>query len=197
MENIAVSLCSNALLLLGAGSITSFDEGTEKATVCGQLYPGIVESLITSYPWRFSLKKVQLARETATPVNEYQYQYAIPAESLVIRACFNSGAPGAVPFREYEIFENKICANITALWAQYQFRADEARFPPYFRQALQFALAAVFAKPITEETEIAELWNGVAAGFAAVARRTDAQQQPPQRIQQFPLVAARFGGGWP
>jgi hypothetical protein len=194
MENIAVSLCSNALLMLGAGTITSFDEGTDKANVCAALYPDMVATLIASYPWRFSLRKIRLARETAVPVNEWQYQFTVPPDSLCIRACFTSGTPGAVPIREYEIFENVICANAAELWAQYQFRPDESRFPVYFRQALQVSLAAVFAKPITEETEIAELWNGVAASLTATARRIDAQQQPPQKITQFPLVAARFSG---
>lgn len=192
MSDIAVSICSNALLMLGAGSITSFTEGTEKAMVAGELYPGVLETLIASYPWRFSMKKMQLARETAVPVNEYQHQFTLPSDSLILRACYTSGTPGAVPFREYEVFGNVIACNALELWAEYQFRPDEARFPAYFKQALQVSLAAVMAKPITEETEIAELWASVAESITANARRIDARQQPPQRIRQFPLVDARF-----
>ena len=35
----SLSICSDALLMLGASPISSFTEGTDEANVCNSLYP--------------------------------------------------------------------------------------------------------------------------------------------------------------
>jgi hypothetical protein len=162
--------------------------------VAGALYEDTLRALITSYPWRFTMKKQQLARLTAPPITEWRYQFQLPSDCLLLRAVRSSAAIGAEPLKEYEAFEGRVLADVEAAWADYQYRPDEALFPAYFVQALKFNLAAVFAKPITDETALAEFWDKAATAQALSARRVDAQQQPPQQIQDYSLIRARFGG---
>src|SRR5262245_25292245 len=119
MPALDVSICSDALLLLGAGTISSFADGTDKATVAGNLYPGIRDALLVGYPWRFTVRKVQLARETATPASEWRWKFATPSDAIRLRQVFASPAVGAAPFLEYELFDGKVLANAEALWADY------------------------------------------------------------------------------
>ena len=200
MPALDVSICSDALLLLGVGTISSFADGTDKATVAGNLYPGIRDALLVGYPWRFTLRKAQLARETATPVSEWRHQYAMPADAIRLRQLFDSPAVGAPPFLEYELFDGKVLANASSLWADYQFRAAEAAFPAYFTLLLKYALAADFAHSIVESEAKAQYWNLKAfgspgdngtGGYFATARSLDAQLQPPQALGDFSLLAAR------
>ena len=72
----ALSICSDALILLGAAPISSFNEGTDEANTCDRLYPDVRDSTLQMYPWSFSFKKVQLARTINTPVNEWTYEYS-------------------------------------------------------------------------------------------------------------------------
>jgi hypothetical protein len=202
MPALDVSYSSDALLLLGAGTIAAFDEGTEKALVAGNLYPGIRDALLTKHPWRFTMKKVKLARETVTPASEWRHQYSFPADALLIRQLFDSAAVNAPPFREFEIFDRKVLANPGDLWADYQYQPDEAQFPPYFVQLLKYALAADFAHSIVESDSKAQYWNlrafgtpgeGGMGGEFMIARRVDSQQQPAQAIDDYSLTSARFG----
>jgi hypothetical protein len=62
-----VSICSDALMLLGAKAITSFNDGTDEVSVCDRLYPDIRDSALVMYPWTFGMKKVQLAQLITTP----------------------------------------------------------------------------------------------------------------------------------
>lgn len=201
MPALDVSLCSDALLLLGAGTISSFEDGTDKATVAGNLYPGVRDALITAYRWRFTIKKVQLARLSDAPATEWAYQFQQPSDCLRICQMFDSAAAGANPFIEYEVFGQTIHADVTSLWADYQFRPDEATFPPYFKQLLRYALAADLAHSIVDSDSKADYWwqkafgspgEGGRGGYFATCRGLDAQQQPGQQITSFPLLEARM-----
>ena len=57
-----ISICSNALLKIGAESITSFLDGTAEAEVAANLYPMIRDGLLASYPWSFAVGQKSLPR---------------------------------------------------------------------------------------------------------------------------------------
>ena len=87
----ALTVCSDALLLLGAKPISSFNEGTDAANVCDRIYPTLRDSTMQAYPWSFTFKKVQLARTINTPVNQYRYEYQLPSDRLgTIRRAYKS-----------------------------------------------------------------------------------------------------------
>ena len=58
MNYSSISLCSKALLKIGASSITSFEEGTAEGEVAANLYPYIRDGLLSSYPWSFAVAQV-------------------------------------------------------------------------------------------------------------------------------------------
>ena len=200
-----VELCNAALKLIGADSLTSFEEGTDLAETCGALYADTIRALQAAYPWRFTLAKQQLSRLADPPMNEWTYQHALPPDRLLLRQLFASSSVGASPVTEYEIFGPRVHSDQPDLWADYQVATDPALWPPYFRDVARHALAAALAVPVTESTERAEFYTrrafgtpgeGGMGGLMGAARRLDAQQQPPQRIEDFPLITARMGGRW-
>ena len=78
-----VSICSDALLMLGSKAISSFNDGTDESSVCDRLYPDIRDSVLTTYPWSFNTKKIQLARLLTTPGSVWRYAYQLPGDRLV------------------------------------------------------------------------------------------------------------------
>ena len=42
-----LSICSDALILLGASPLSSFTEGTDAAQVCDRLYPDFRDSMLS------------------------------------------------------------------------------------------------------------------------------------------------------
>ena len=97
-----LSICSDSLIMLGASPLSSFSEGTDAAQICDRLYDDITDFALGLYPWSFSFKKVQLAREVDTPATEWKYQYVLPADLIGTgaRALFTTSTPGARPVNE-------------------------------------------------------------------------------------------------
>ena len=113
-----LSICSDALILLGAKPLSSFSEGTDAAQICDRLYDDLRDSTLGMHPWTFSFKKTQLARTINTPVNEYQYEYQLPGDRLNnVRAVFTSGSVGAKPIQYgWEILGDKLISSETSIF---------------------------------------------------------------------------------
>jgi hypothetical protein len=199
-----VILANQALRLLGEASITSLGEGSELSETVSTLFEPTMRGLLASYPWRHTLRKARLARLETPPLTEWQHAHALPPDRLNLRALFNTDAPGAEPVQDFELFETRVFSRHLDLWADYQVWVDPAAWPPHVADAARHVLAATFAVPVTGSTSLAEYWRRTAygtpqeqglGGAIAQARRLDAQQQPPQRIRDFPLDRARMGGG--
>lgn len=203
MATSAVALCNEALKLLGAETLTAFEEGSDLGETCQVLYPTTVRAALAGYPWRFTLTKAQLSRQVTGPETEWTYAHSLPPAMLVLRQLFPSAQPYAPPVRQYEVFGTLVLSHQLDLWADYQVEPDAATFPPLFRDAVRAALAAALALPVMESTERADYFQrqaygspaeGGAGGLMGRARRADAQQQPPQVLTDFPLLTARHGG---
>lgn len=50
MSLTKIGLCSRALLKIGARTISSFEDGSAEAEVAQNLYPGVRDALLSSYP---------------------------------------------------------------------------------------------------------------------------------------------------
>jgi hypothetical protein len=188
-----VRLASEALALLGAQPITAFDDGTDVARICALTYGRTRDALLAGDPWRFTLRKARLARLSVAPIGEWPYAHQLPAELLTLRALFAS-AGSTAPLLDYERFEGQVLSRHLDLWADYQVQIPESAWPPVFAQGFVQQLAANLAMPVTDRANVAEYWEAKAGRTLARARVVDAQQQPPQEITDWSLIAVRGGG---
>lgn len=198
----SLSICSDALLMLGAKAISSFNEGTDEANIADRLYPDIKNQALMVYPWSFSFKKTQLARLVTTPVSEYKYEYALPGDRLGSpRKVFASSSTYQSPIQSYTIMGDKLLTNEEAIYIDYQYAVSEFEMPVYFVQMLKYMLAWHFAIPITDQSDKAQYWQSVAIGSAAengrggymrVAMNIDGQNQPVSYIDDYSLIAVRY-----
>jgi hypothetical protein len=198
----SLSICSDALIMLGARPISSFNDGTDEANVADRLYHDIKNQILMTYPWSFSFKKEQLAQLVTTPTNEYRYEYALSGDRLGSpRKVFNSGSVGAYPIQGYKIMGDKILTNEQTIYAEYQYSTPEYAMPAYFVQLLKYVMAWHFALPITDQVDKAQYWQSVAVGSPAENGRggymrtsinIDGQNNPVQSIEDYSLIAVRY-----
>jgi hypothetical protein len=80
-----VSICSNALRILGDDPITSLTDDTERARLCNALYGPSRDAVLRAHPWNFAITRVTLAQLSTTPAYEYSYQYALPTDPYCLR----------------------------------------------------------------------------------------------------------------
>ncbi|MDB4421829.1 hypothetical protein N9268_02510 [Akkermansiaceae bacterium] len=198
----SLSICSDALLMLGANPISSFTEGTDEANICNSLYPDIKNKTLATYPWSFSFKKVQLSRLITTPTTEYKYQYALPSDMIgTPRAIFTSNQAGAYPQRNYKLMGGKLLTDYEEVYVDYQYAVEEYEMPHYFVQNMKYQLTWHLAMPITDQVEKTDYWRTVAqgtpgengrGGYMRQAMNIDGQGQPTNAFQDFSLIDVRY-----
>lgn len=161
-----VSICSEALILLGQTAITSFDDGTAGAGAASKIYPKVKSSTLGMYPWTFTLAKVQLGQLSATPTNVWQYAYQLPSQMLtgVPRRVFASDNVGATVIKEYEIQGNQLLTDQTKIYVDYQQVVNEQAMPDYFVKLLTYQMAWHLAIPITDQATMLDTYRTIALG---------------------------------
>lgn len=197
----ALSICSDALIMLGARPISSFNEGTDESNIADRLYADMRDQLLMVYPWSFAFKKTQLSRLITTPTNEFAYEYQLPGDRIGSpRKIFNSGAVNAYPINAYKIMGDKVLTNEQTVYAEYQYSVPESEMPKYFVQLLKYMAAWHFAMPITDQVDKAQYWQSVAVGaptengrggYMRTAMNIDGQNNPVQSIEDYSLIAVR------
>ena len=189
-----VSIASNALLLLGAKTINSLDEGTDRATLSANLYDSLRDDMLRSHPWNCAVKRVLLAPDTDVPAFDYGAQFTLPADWL---KTLSVGPDGYEV--DYKHESGKILANGTSLALRYIFRNEvEATWDAMLVRAMELKMAAEMAYPITASASMADMMHNKLLQHMKAARAVDGQDDPPQTFGDFPLLASRSGavGSW-
>jgi hypothetical protein len=197
-----VSICSDALVMLGASVISSFDEGSPAATASARLYPDLRDTLLSRYAWSWSLKKVQISRLVTAPLNEWKYAYQLPGTMLTgVLAVFDSNSNAARPINYgWEIYGSQLFTNMEKVYIDYQESVQEAVMPPYFVRLLRVAVAAELALVITDQVQKMEYLRGIAfgspgengrGGLFREATNIDSRGQLTKSIEDFSLIEVR------
>jgi hypothetical protein len=197
-----ITICSDALLMLGAKAISSFNDGTDESSVCDRLYPDIRDSTLMMYPWSFSMKKIALARLITAPGSVWKYAYQLPGDRLGSpRAVYDSAAVGSTPRKEWEIQGDQVLTNLESVYIDYQYSTPEFAMPQYFVQLLKYQVAWHIAEPITEQSEKAGFWRRMALGEAGEngrggyfrqATQIDGANNSIKVIDDYTLITARY-----
>ena len=193
-----ISICSDALILLGSTTISSFSEGTDLASACSRLYPDLRDTLISRYPWSWSLKKVKLARLATAPINEWKYAYQLPGSILTgVIALFSSGSASANSLNYgWELYDDQVYTNLETVYIDYQTTIAESDLPVYFVRMLRTALAGELAIPVTDQTQKADYFRTMAVGTPGEslfreAANIDSRGQINKVVQDYSLIAVR------
>jgi hypothetical protein len=198
----ALSICSDALLMLGAKGISSFTEGTDESSVSDRLYPNIRDQALMMYPWSFAIQKTQLAQLVTTPVSEYAYEYQLPSDRLGSpRAVYDTAAQNVRPRTDYRIMGGKLLTNSEIVYIDYQYSVPETEMPIWFVQLLKYLMSWHLAIPITDQVDKAGYWQTIAVGtpgdngrggFMRSCMNMDGMNQPNNSINDFSLIAVRY-----
>lgn len=186
----AVEIASNALVMIGASPISSFEDDDAGAVVANNIYEEIIQDALTSYPWRFSIKQsIALSRLEAAPDTLWDAAYQIPTDVLVLRRVTVNDLD-----INYEIYGDKIYCNAVStdsVYANYIYRVTESAWPPYFRLLAQLRLAAYFAMAVIQKPDIAGKYEDMAELQNRKARNTDAQIDTIESVTTKRLINVR------
>lgn len=183
-----IDFCSRALVKLGAGSISSFEDGTLEAEVAAALYPTVRDALLAAHPWNFATTYASLAPLAEAPVAEFSAAFLLPSDCLRV---LSAGSGGRARGLHYKIIGNELHTDASSVVLCYIGRPAEARFPAFFDQALIAHLAAEFCIPLTDSNSRWEALRRAAEHELQRARLIDAQEETPAALSDFSLLEDR------
>jgi hypothetical protein len=196
------SICSAALISLGAAKITSLKDTDDVSVTCNTLYPTLRDTILSSYHWSWSIKKRQLTQLDTAPINEWDHAYLLPNDMLSgVLAVFESSSSNQSPIRYgWEVYGNQLFTNLDTVYIDYQASVPEYKMPAYFVKLLQLATAAELAIPITDQATKAEYFYGLAygnpgengrGGEMRKAMNIDGRGQATQIVEDYSLIEVR------
>jgi|TARA_S200002703_G_scaffold153873_1_gene155920 hypothetical protein len=198
-----VSICSAALISLGASKITSLKDTDDVSVACNSLYPSLRDSMLSCYHWSWSIKKRQLTKTNIAPINEWKNSYRLPSDMLSgVLAVFNSSSSSQSPVRYgWEVYGDDLFTNLETVYIDYQASVPEYKMPSYFVKLLQLATAAELAIPITDQGSKADYFRAQAFGSPGEngrggemrkAMNIDGRGQATKIIEDFSLIQVRY-----
>ena len=203
-----VTICNQALNLLGADTISSFsDTSNDAAAVCNNIYETVKRQTLSMYQWSFAFTKLQLAQSSTAPIGEWTYRYDLPSTAVAAQPfqVYNTSSTSSSPIRSFEIFYTTsgpaIFTNEKTIYIDYITSAvTEALMPSYFVQLLVYMMAWHLAEPVTDQITKADYWKNIAigpatengrGGYFRQACNADGRGKPPYAILEFPLTDVR------
>ena len=177
-----VTICSNALLLIGHNKISALSENEQAEA----FYPTTYEDQLSQHKWKFATRKVALSQLTAQPLNEFKYAYQLPSDFLILDRTY--------PSSTYKIFGDKLYSNNNEVEIDYRFRVSEGDLPAYFVTMMEFQLAAKFAIPVTSNKGTADTYFEQYKDQRIIAKFLDSQSAPQDAINDNPFTDVRAGG---
>ncbi|UXZ44500.1 hypothetical protein [Pseudomonas soli] len=189
-----VSICSNALLMLGAQTINDFQDqqNLDRAKLCANLYPSQRDSLLRAHPWNCCIKRIVLAPLAEAPAFGYSNAFELPADCLRVLEVGSGGCQ-----IDYLVESRTIQADTTVLELRYVFRNEaESTWDTHLIDLMTAAMAAVLAYPVTQSTSERDSREAKLAQLMKQAKAADGQEDPPQMLGDERLMRSRFGNGW-
>ena len=172
MTSTNVSICNEALSMIGAKTIQSFDDNTENARRCASIYASTRKALLRMHPWSFAKKRAQLAAVSTHPAFGYSHAFPLPNDFIRL---FDSGQ------HEYEMEGRHILANTNLINLVYVRDEDnEELWDSLFSECMALYLVNKLAKPISgSNAEADSAWQKL-QNMLKQARAINGQERPAQ-----------------
>lgn len=194
------SIYNMALSQLGGNQINPIqdgDEDSQEAIFCKMHYNTVKQNALSSFPWGFASKLVELALLPDKGTHMYPFCYQMPVDCLYpTRLSDDQESDG---YFNYQIIGEQIRCRLKPAWLQYVCNFyDTTKMPAYFVDILVYGLAKKIAMVNRNDPNMVTLMAGLfdeAMGNGITADRKKYQPRQPQ--DQW--VAAHNNsvfGGW-
>jgi len=173
-----VGICNASLQKVGGNTILSLTENSEEARHCNTRYQEIMDALLQSHPWNFSIHRATLTPLTTAPNHEWDYQFLLPTNPYCLRTLeLGEQYP-------YKVEGRNILCNYTPIDIKYVKRvADVNQLSPLFREVFSLYLASELAYPIAGSASLKGQLLQEAAMLLRRAQSMDALEDTPDNFR--------------
>ena len=183
MATTNIDICSRALILIGASPISSFSDGSTEALVASNIYDDIVEAALTRHRWNFATTQKQLSLLSDVPAGKYDYAYQMPTDPQALQITTITVNENVISYDRYKNYIYVDAYGSTSkLIMDYIYKVEESYFPPYFRLALEYHLAAFFVGSVARDSSMIQQFNNLAEREYLRAKHIDSSEATNKKL---------------
>lgn len=82
MAQSVVDCCNLALQKVGSRGIMSLTEDSREARACRKAFDSNRRAELRKHPWKFAIKRIVLAPDSAAPAFDYLYRFTLPSDCV-------------------------------------------------------------------------------------------------------------------
>lgn len=158
-------IANRALIKIGEPPISSYNQKPLGETL-QIVYDEVKMNLLSSYPWRFAIKRVVLAPlEEKSNHPRFKYKFQLPSDCLLLRSIseINNSANlrnyNATTGTRFEVEGKNIYYTEDNLPITYIANVDEELFTPLFKEAFANKLAAELSIKVQQNLSLVEIYE--------------------------------------
>lgn len=179
----SLQICQKAVALIGANKPESFDDGSVEGEVCSDVYTDLLKTILSSRPWTFATKKVQLTKIEVQSELGLSNVFILPTEVIKIFTDRDG--------LDYELLEGKLHTNSDNAFLKYAYIPNETYMSADFVHALKYGIASEINLPITGNTTRTDYLEHKFAKLLKKAAFTDSRSKPNKSMRNYKLLSVR------
>ena len=188
-----VDICNSALNLLGASTISALTEDSKNARLCNQRFEPIRDRMFRSHAWNCLTKRVQLAKDSTSPVVEYTNQFTLPTDCLRVLKVHNGTTDSIASSIDYAVEGRKIKTDEGTLFLVSLAKiTDPNASATSLVDRLAAAIAADLAYAITNNATLSNNYQTLADERLREARFVDATENSLGTVESNEFTDARL-----
>jgi len=192
MANSKVSICNNALLLIGCNPITSLTDGNKAANACNLVFDRTLDTLLRMHLWNFAVTRATLASETTAPAFGYAYSYPLPADYIRLVGLENNSMP-------HKIERGNLLTDAEVVNLIYIARIEDVtKYDPLFVEAFVLMLAMNLSYILIGSNQRIGSLKEEFDRKLFLAKQVDGQEDTPDSLEANTFLDSRLGYdfGW-
>ena len=189
-----ITICSNALMRLGAKPIADFNESEgmganlDRAKLCAALYPPTKLAILREHYWNCTARRVMLSPDQTPPAFGYAHRFMLPGDWL---RTWGVGDTRYGQRLDYTIEGRYVLCDEVVLPLHYGADVPEEDWDTLLVDVMTAAMTARLAYPITASTSVEEMKQAELQSLLRVARAVDGQDTPPEQFGDSLLLRSR------
>jgi len=187
-----VDLANEALLLLGANTITSFTDNDSNAVLVNRFYASERDALLRSHRWNCALTTANLASLVDTPIIDWEYKFTLPTDPYCLRVLDVRTVTGDIKL-DFAVQGRELLTEESAIDITYIQRLEDTMlYDSLLYQALVFRMAWKLAFPVTRSSTVMQQMAQLYDAIVRDARAVDSQEGTPETIETDALTDLRL-----
>lgn len=187
-----VDLANEALLLLGANTITSFTDNDSNAVLVNRFFPSERDAVLRSHRWNCAITTKNLASLAETPLMDWAYKFTLPTDPYCLRILDVRTVTGDIKL-DHEIQGRQLLTEEAAVDITYVQRLEDiSQFDSLLYQALVFRMAWKLAFPIMRSHTVMGQMGQMYEAVVREARTIDSQEGTPETIETHTITELRL-----